>query len=121
MRLVGCLLLPTDIRACLYEPGMREGRVQARVEAGPGPRQAHHPRQAAGPLVVVEPSGGHSVVHRCHRLVRQHYHLHFSSLLKLVRFDSSTQNPHCLTRHFELKDQNKERSWFIVLFKTVPY
>lgn len=54
MRLVGRLLLPTDIRACLYEPGMGEGRVQARVEARPRARQAHD-GQPTGPLVVVEP------------------------------------------------------------------
>lgn len=74
MRLVGCLLLPTDIRACLYEPGMGEGRVEAGIEPRPRARQPHHSGQPAGPLVVVEPSRGHRVVH-CHRLVRQHYHL----------------------------------------------
>lgn len=73
MRLVGCLLLPTDIRACLYEPGMGEGRVKARVQSWAGAREAHHPGQAAGPLVVMETSGGHRVVHG-HRLVRQHCH-----------------------------------------------
>ncbi|GBP22119.1 hypothetical protein EVAR_94159_1 [Eumeta japonica] len=65
MRLVGCLLLPTDIRACLYEPGMGEGGVEPRA----GPRQAHH-GQPAGPLVVE--SRSHGIVHR-HSLVRQHY------------------------------------------------
>lgn len=76
MRLVGCLLLPTDIRACLYEPGMGEGRVQAGVEAGPraGHGQPHHAGQPPGALVVVEASGGYRVVHG-YRLVRQHGHL----------------------------------------------
>lgn len=73
MRLVGCLLLPTDIRACLYEPGMGEGRVKARIEARPGAREAHHAGQRAGPLVVVKTSGGHRVVHS-YRLIRQHFH-----------------------------------------------
>lgn len=56
MRLVGCLLLPTDIRACLYEPGMGEGRVEARIEPRPWARKPHHSGQPAGALVVVEPS-----------------------------------------------------------------
>lgn len=84
MRLVGCLLLPTDIRACLYEPGMREGRVQGRIEPGPWARQAHHTGQSARPLVVVETSGRHRIVHCCYRLVRQHSHNNYSFLLKLV-------------------------------------
>lgn len=69
MRLVGCLLLPTDIRACLYEPGMGEGRVEARVEAGPRARQSHHSGQPPRPLVVVETGGRHRIVHG-YRLVR---------------------------------------------------
>lgn len=79
MRLVGCLLLPTDIRAWLYEPGM--GVVQARVEASPRARQAHYPGQPPWPLVVVEPRS-HVSVHS-HRLVRQHFHYHKTSPIQL--------------------------------------
>lgn len=75
MRLVGCLLLPTDIRACLYEPGMGEGRVQAWIEARARAWQAHHAGEPARPLVVVETSRGHCVVHS-YRLIRQHSHWH---------------------------------------------
>lgn len=71
MRLICCLLLPTDIRACLYEPGMGEsGGVQAGIEARRGARETHDPGQPAGPLMMVE-TRGHCVVH-CHRLIRQH-------------------------------------------------
>ncbi|CAK1545617.1 unnamed protein product [Leptosia nina] len=69
MRLVGCLLLPTDIRACLYEPGMGEGSVQPRVQSRAGPRQTHHSGQ---PRSLVMRETGH-IVHR-HRLVWQHRH-----------------------------------------------
>lgn len=72
-------------------------------------------------MVVVKTSGGHRVVHSCHRLVRQHYHLHFSTLQKKVQFNRSARKyPHYVTRHFEFKDQN----WLIVvnvLFQSVPY
>ncbi|CAG4960288.1 unnamed protein product [Colias eurytheme] len=83
MRLVGCLLLPTDIRACLYEPGMGEGSVQARVESRPRPGQAHHPGQPPGPLVVRKPR---HVVHS-HRLIWQHAHTLLQQ--ESVLFDSS--------------------------------
>ncbi|OWR49772.1 hypothetical protein KGM_212044 [Danaus plexippus plexippus] len=88
MRLVGCLLLSTHIRACLYEPGMGEGRVEARIESRPRPREAHDTGQAR-PLVVE--ARGHRVVHS-HRLVRQH-----SQASESVPFNKSTISTHCIT------------------------
>lgn len=70
MRLVGCLLLPTDIRACLYEPGMGEGRIQPWIQPWARSWQAHHSRQPTRPLVMRKP--GH-IVHS-HSLIWQHRH-----------------------------------------------
>lgn len=89
MRLVGCLLLPTDIRACLYEPGMGEGRVKTMVQARSRTGEAHNSWQPARPLVMVETSGRHSVVHS-YRLVRQHCHLTLSYWN--IQFDSIVPN-----------------------------
>lgn len=86
MRLVGCLLLPTDIRACLYEPGMGEGRVQAWIQTGSWPGQPHHSGQTTGPLVVMKTSGCHRVVHR-YRLIRQHRHsTQYKNFIPVLQF-----------------------------------
>ncbi|CAF4841989.1 unnamed protein product [Pieris macdunnoughi] len=97
MRLVGCLLLPTDIRACLYEPGMGEGRIQPWIQPWAWSRQAHHSRQPTRPLVMREPC---YIVHS-HSLIWQHCHFilfEFKTDSKRAHFKIRIRGPFHITQ-----------------------